>query len=377
MFSSNSWETTKPKMEQQSKREKEIHLIIDGHSVTVPDGSTILEAARQAGIRIPTLCLHPALSPIGACRICVVEIDGVDRPTTACDTEALEGMRVTTRSERLFTLRREVIKMILAHHPLNCAPCPKNGDCELQDLAYEYDLAPTDFTEYKIENERFPWKPFSTPILDYHPQRCILCGRCVKVCTEIRGLGAITMEGSGAQAMIQPVLADDNANSRCISCGECMRVCPVNAIEETMGGVRGKPWETKKVQTTCAYCGVGCQLDLNVVNNRVVGITTRDDIGINKGRLCSKGRFGYTFIHSDDRLTKPLIRNQEGNLEETTWTFALTHVARKFKRLKKEYGPDSLAGLSSARCTNEENYLFQRLIRQVFGTNNVDHCARL
>lgn len=185
------------------------------------------------------------------------------------------------------------------------------------------------------------------------------------------------MEGSGAKAMIHPVMADEEATSRCISCGECMRVCPVNAIVETMGGVRGKPWETKKVLTTCAYCGVGCQLDLNVVNNRVVGITTRDGIGVNKGRLCSKGRFGYTFIHSEDRLTKPLIRNREGKLEETTWTFALTHVAREFKRIKKEHGSDSLAGLSSARCTNEENYLFQRLIRQVFGTNNVDHCARL
>ena len=359
------------------KTEKEVKLIIDGQEVTVAKGATILEAARKAGIRIPTLCYHPALPPIGSCRICVVEIDGIDRPSTACNTEALDGMKVTTRSERIFHLRREVIKMILAHHPLNCAPCPKNGDCELQDLAYEYDLAAMDFNEYRIELEEFPWKPFSTPILDYHPRRCVLCGRCVRVCTEIRGLGAITIEGAGAQTVIQPVMADEGAKSLCISCGECMRVCPVNAIEERMGGVKGKPWETRKVQTTCAYCGVGCQLDLNVVDNRVVGVTTRDEVGVNRGRLCSKGRFGYTFIHSEDRLTRPLIRNQAGELEETTWTRALTFVAREFRRIKKESGPDSLAGLSSARSTNEENYLFQRLIRQVFGTNNVDHCARL
>ena len=337
------------------KTEKKVTLIIDGQKITVPDTITILEAAQKAGIRIPTLCYHPALAAIGSCRICIVEIEGVDRPATACNTEALEGMKVTTRSERLFDLRREVIKMILAHHPLNCSPCPENGDCELQDLAYEYDLAAMDFNDYHIQTEGFPWKPFSTPILDYHPRRCILCGRCVKVCSEIRGLGAITMSGSGAKAVIQPVMADEQTPSLCISCGECMRVCPVNAIEETMGGIKGKPWETKRVQTTCGYCGVGCQLDLNVVNNQVVGVTTRDDVGVNKGRLCSKGRFGYTFIHSEDRLRRPLVRNEEGKLEETTWTRALMKVAREFKRIKKEHGPDSLGGLSSARCTNEEN----------------------
>ena len=359
------------------KTENKIHCVIDGHEISVPAGSTILEAARNSGIRIPTLCYHEALDPIGSCRICLVEIEGVDRAATACNTQALEGMNITTRSENLFNLRREIKKMILAHHPLNCAPCPKNGDCELQDLAYEYDLAAMDFNEYRIQTMEFPWEPFSTPILDYHPRRCILCGRCVKVCTEIRGLGAITMSGTGAKTIIQPVMADEESTSRCISCCECMRVCPVNAIEEQMGGVKGKPWETKKVQTTCGYCGVGCQLDLNVVNNKIVGVTTRDGVGVNKGRLCSKGRFGYTFIHSKDRLTRPLVRNKGGQFEETTWTYALIRVARELKRIKKESGPDSLAGLSSARCTNEENYLFQRLVRQVFGTNNVDHCARL
>jgi len=365
------------RMQTAIEIKRQVTLTVDGQEVTVSAGSTILDAARRLGIRIPTLCYHPALPPIGSCRICMVDVEGVERPVTACNTEALDGLKVVTRSERLFNLRREVIKMILAHHPLNCTPCPKNGECELQDLAYEYDLAAMDLDGYRIPVEEFPWRPFSTPILDYHPRRCILCGRCVRVCTEIRGLGAITMEGSGAASVIRPVMADEGASSLCISCGECMRVCPVNAIEERMGGKRGKPWETKKVQTTCVYCGVGCQLELNVVNNRVVGVTTRDEAGVNRGRLCSKGRFGYTFIHSEDRLMRPLVRNEEGALEETTWTHALTHVAREFRRIKKTWGPDSLAGISSARCTNEENYLFQRLFRQVFGTNNVDHCARL
>ncbi len=359
------------------RKENPVTVTIDGTAVEVAEGVTILEAARMAGARIPTLCWHPALSPIGSCRVCLVEVEGIDRPATACNTQALSGMKIITRSERLFNLRREVIKMILAHHPLNCAPCPLNGDCRLQDMTYEYDLTAFDFSDYVVKTEEFPWKPFSTPILDYHPRRCILCGRCVKVCSEIRGLGAITMSGAGAQSVVKPVMADNQSPSRCISCGECMSACPVNAIEERMGGEKGKPWETKKVQTTCTYCGVGCQLELNAVGGRVVGVTTREGVGVNRGRLCSKGRFGYTFIHSPERLTKPLVRNDRGVLEPATWTAALTRVAREFRRIRDAHGPNSLAGLASARCTNEENYLFQRLIRQGFGTNNVDHCARL
>jgi predicted molibdopterin-dependent oxidoreductase YjgC len=364
-------------MTATTSQDESITLMVDEREVTVRSGSTILDAARELQIKIPTLCWHPAITPIGSCRVCFVEIAGVDRPAAACHTQALDGMQVVTRSERLFDLRREVIRMILAHHPLNCTPCPRNGTCDLQDLAYEYDLAVTGLGEYKVRTEEYPWKPFSTPILDYHPQRCILCGRCVKACTEIRGLGAITMGGTGVKAVIQPVLASEDAASRCISCGECLRMCPVNAIEERMGGVKGKPWETTRVQTTCVYCGVGCQLDLNVVDDQVVGVTTRDEVGVNRGRLCSKGQFGYTFIHSEDRLERPLVRNDDGELEETTWSHALSRIAREMRRIRTEHGPDALCGISSARCTNEENYLFQRLLRQAIGTNNVDHCARL
>jgi len=364
-------------MKTPEKINKRITLYIDGTAVSVPEGATILDAARKAGARIPTLCFLPELQPIGSCRVCLVTIEGTDRPATACNTQALEGMRVVTRSEQLFHLRREVMKMIIAHHPLNCAPCPKNGQCRLQDMAYEYDLTTFDFARYVIATEEFPWKPYATPILDYHPRRCILCGRCVRICAEIRGLGAITLSGAGAQTVIRPVMSDPGTPSRCISCGECMRVCPVNAIDERLVHQQGKPWETTKVQTTCTYCGVGCQLDLNVVNGRVVGVTTRDDIGINRGRLCVKGRFGYAFIHSPDRLTQPLVRNQRGELKETSWSAALTRVAREFGRIRDKHGPQALGGLSSARCTNEENYLFQRMVRQAFRTNNVDHCARL
>ncbi len=362
---------------RQILEKKTVTLAIDGCPVSVPEGTTILEAAKKVGSRIPTLCYHPALEPIGSCRLCVVEIVGMHRPVTACNTKALEGMEITTRSRRLFEMRREVLKMILANHPLNCAACPYSGSCELRVLAYEYDLSGFDNAQYRIKGEDYPWEPFSTPVLDYHPARCILCGRCVKACAEIRGLGAITMTAAGARSVIRPVVLDPSFLARCNSCGECMRVCPVNAIEEHNAVIKGKPWEIKKVQTTCSYCGVGCQLDLNVVDDKVVGVTTRDGVGVNEGRLCSKGRFGYNFINSPDRLTHPLIRNEHGELVEATWNEALDLVASEFSRIKQEYGPQSLAALSSARCTNEENYLFQRLARQVFGTNNVDHCARL
>lgn len=362
---------------KQILEKKTITLTIDGESVSVPEGTTILDAAKKTGARIPTLCYHPALEPIGSCRLCVVEIAGVQRPATSCNTKALEGMEITTRSQRLFTLRREVLKMILANHPLNCAACPLSGGCELRELAYEYDLSGFDAAEYRVKKDDYPWQPFSTPVLDYHPSRCILCGRCVKACAEIRGLGAITMTADGARSVIRPVMIDPAFLSRCNSCGECMRVCPVNAIVEHNAEPKNKPWEVKKVQTTCTYCGVGCQLDLNVVGDRVVGISTRDGVGVNKGRLCSKGRFGYNFINSPERLKKPLIRNAEGILVEATWNEALDKVASEFTRIKNTYGPQTLAALSSARCTNEENYLVQRLARQAFGTNNVDHCARL
>jgi predicted molibdopterin-dependent oxidoreductase YjgC len=362
---------------QKDIKKKEITLKVDGIEVTVPEGTTILNAARKVGARIPTLCYHPALEPIGSCRVCVVEIEGVDRPATACNTSALDGMEVTTRSKRLFNLRREVIKMILANHPLNCAACPLSGSCELRTLAYEYDLSGFDTAEYRVETEDYPWEPFSTPVLDYHPSRCILCGRCVKACAEIRGLGAITMTAEGARSVVRPVMTDPAILLRCNSCGECLRVCPVNAIEAHSGGIKNKPWEIKKVQTTCEYCGVGCQLDLNVVDDRVIGVTTRDGVGVNKGRLCSKGRFGYNFINNGERLTRPLVRNEKGEFEETSWPEALNLVAKEFVRIRDTYGPRSLAALSSARCTNEENYLVQRLARQAFRTNNIDHCARL
>jgi len=354
---------------------KRVSLTMDGCPYLARDGQTILEVARDNGIRIPTLCYTEKLRPIGSCRMCVVEIEGTPTPVTACTTQVVEGMVVRTSTPRLERLRRETLKLILLRHPLNCAACEMNGSCELQDLAHEYDIGHQDLHTYDIKPIEFEQQAYATPLIDYHPRRCILCGRCVQACVEICGVGAIHFEGRGAQTRIAPLKLDAETQRRCESCGECMAICPANALTPATGRTRGKPLETSQVTTICPYCGVGCQLVLNVVDDTIVAVTPSDG-GVNKGALCVKGRFGYDFVNHQDRLKDPLIR-RDGYWEETNWDQALDYVADRLSEIVVRDGPDAVAGLSSARCTNEENYLFQKLFRGVLGTNNVDHCARL
>ena len=349
-------------------------LRIDGKPCLAREGQTILECARENDIHIPTLCYHEKLKPLGSCRLCLVEIKGVATPTTACTTPVSPGMEVTTRSPALERLRRETLKLILLRHPLNCAPCELNGNCQLQDLAHEYDISHYDLHTYDVRPLDIGSSVWATPLIDYHPRRCILCGRCVQACTEITGNGVIGFEGRGAEARIAPLDPSQNG-AECVSCGECLAICPVNALTESMGVSKGKAWETTKVETICGYCGCGCSLELNTVNGQVVGVTPNNS-GVNRGELCVKGRFGYDFINHKDRLTQPLIR-RDGYWEEVKWEEALDYVAGRLAQIRIAAGADAIAGLSSARCTNEENYLFQKLLRGVIGTNNVDHCARL
>ncbi len=360
----------------QSKRQRVmVNITIDGKHIVARQGQTVLDAARMAGIRIPTLCYHERLEPIGACRLCVVEIEGTSTPVTACTTPVQEGMVVCTRSPFLQDLRRETLKLIFLRHPLNCGACDINGNCELQDLAYEYDISHQDLHDYTIEPITYTEEPWATPLIEYHPRRCILCGRCVKACEQIAEVGAITFKGRGASTRIAPVEPTPEFSPHCVSCGECMSVCPADALVESMGRRKGKPWETKRVKTTCSYCGVGCELTLDVHNNQVVGVSPSYG-GVNKGSLCVKGRFGYEFINHPDRLRQPMVRHN-GYYAEINWGEALQAVSGKLTEIIEEYGPDAVAGLSSARATNEENYLFQKFMRGVVGTNNVDHCARL
>jgi len=344
-----------------------VNLTIDGREITVEGGTTILKAAKLAGIKIPTLCYHERLNPIGSCRMCMVEIEGLDHPMTACTTPVAEGIKVSTNSERLQRMRRETLKLILAGHPLDCPICDKGGECTLQDMVYEFEIVTA---EYQV-GEKKRELVYATPLIRYWPARCIVCLRCVAACREIKGLGAIDIVGSGYGAYISPVNKD-----KCESCGECIRVCPTGALTENLSRHKGRTWMVNRVKTTCAYCGCGCQLELNVANNMIIGITTEDGDGINRGSLCVKGRFGYEFIGNEERLTKPLIKH-DGKFHEAGWDEALNLVAQRLSEIKDSNGADAIACLSSARCTNEENYLLQKFMRAVIGTNNIDHCARL
>lgn len=354
---------------------KRISLTLDGKAVLARDGQTLLDVARENGVRIPTLCYTEKLKPLGACRLCIVQVAGTPTPVTACTTPAVEGMVVETRTPELEALRRETIKMILLRHPLNCPACEINGRCELQDLVHEYDISHQDLHTYDIRPIEFEPLPYATPLIQYHPQRCILCGRCVQACIEISGEGAINFAGRGASTRIAPAAPTAEVQPECISCGECMAICPVNALVEAHGRVKGKPWETTRVKTICTYCGCGCELELNVVNGKVVGVTPSEG-GVNKGALCSKGRFGYDFIDHPDRLKSPMIK-RGGYWQEVNWDEALDYAAERLVEIRTRHGADAIGALSSARCTNEENYLFQKLMRGVLGTNNIDHCARL
>ena len=344
-----------------------VNLTIDGREIAVEEGATILNAAKLAGIKIPTLCYLERLNPIGSCRMCVVEIEGLPHPMTACTTPVAEGIKVSTDSERLRNMRRETLKLILVNHPLDCPICDKGGECTLQDLVYEFEI---DAAEYRAEKKE-RGAIYATPLIRYWPDRCIMCLRCVAACREIKGLGAIDIVGSGYGAYISPVNKDT-----CESCGECIKVCPTGALTENLSRYKGRTWMVNRVKTTCAYCGCGCQLELNTANNSIIGITTKDGEGVNEGSLCVKGRFGYEFIGSEERLTRPLIK-RDGKFHEATWDEALNLVAERLGKIKATNGADAIAGLSSARCTNEENYLMQKFIRAVVGTNNIDHCARL
>jgi predicted molibdopterin-dependent oxidoreductase YjgC len=350
-----------------------VKLIIDGREVTVAASNTILMAARQAKIPIPTLCYHPRLSIAGACRACVVEVEGRPALVASCAMPVAEGMVVHTRSERVMRARRLVVELLLSRGEHNCLTCQSNGRCELQEMAY--DLG--------IETLRFPVaspghaKDRSNAMIERDLNKCILCGRCVRACNEVQVNEVIDFGFRGGQAKVVTAWDLPYGESNCVFCGECVSVCPTGALTETQAKFKGRPWKAEKVRTTCTYCGTGCQMDLNVVDGKVVKVTSDYRHGQpNFGSLCVKGRFGYDFIHHPDRLTRPLIREGEG-FREADWDEAMGLVARRLGEIKAAHGPDGLAALSSARCTNEENYLLQKIFRGVIGTNNVDHCARL
>jgi predicted molibdopterin-dependent oxidoreductase YjgC len=346
-------------------------LTINGKKVTAPDSMTILEAASMHGIAIPHLCKHPKLSTFGGCRLCVVDVKGIPRPVASCTTTVGEGMEVATSTPEIEAHRKFVLELILSDHPNDCMTCEATGSCALQELAYQYGA---NGSQYAGER-RVYGKRDGNPFIERDLEKCILCGRCVKVCDEVQGVEAIDISQRGFKSKISPSFDED---LDCEFCGQCIAVCPTGALTGKQWARRGRYEGVRQVDTTCPYCGTGCTLTVhvNVKDNEIARITSKPWTA-NDGWLCVKGRFGYQFANSPDRLTKPLIRRRSGQLEETTWTAAIEYTASWLKRIKERDGPDAIGGLSSARCTNEENYLFQKFMRAGVGTNNVDHCARL
>ena len=348
---------------------KVVNLTIDGKTIEAEEGRTLLEAARREGITIPTLCYDRRLSPYGACRICMVESKQDNRLLAACSTPVAEGMDILTASPAVRKARRKQLTLILLNHPLVCPRCEKGGQCDLQDLVYEYGV---DDLPLPWERQCFPPDTLS-PLIKRDPNKCILCGKCVRICGEYQQVGMLSMAGSGAQSAI----AYTRGNTfDCEFCGQCVAICPTGALTGKTMDYGINWWELDEVDTICPYCGCGCSVTLGVKDGTIRAVGAEPGKGVNQGDLCVKGRFGFGFVHHPDRLTRPLVRRGEG-LVEASWAEALDLVASRLGAIKEKYGSDSIAGLSSAKVTNEENYLFQKFMRAVIGTNNIDHCARL
>ena len=373
-------------------------LLIEINHTPFPfkEGETILEVARRNGIDIPTLCHLKGAVPTGECRICVVEVKGARSLLASCATPAQDGMVVLTESPKVVEARKSIIALMLASGNHNCAIgclsgakftsfqlsvqendrsselCPAWGDCRLQDLAYRYQVVTPSYDRPVV---RYPTE-HANPFIIRDFSRCILCGRCVQACNDIQVNNAISFGYRGASTKI--VVAGDRTlkDSDCVFCGECVQACPVGALVEKNSRYIARPWEVRKIKTTCSYCGVGCQMLLHVKDNRVVKITGDENSAPNYGSLCVKGRFGFDFIHSPERLTTPLIKKDDG-FHEVSWDEALGLIAEKFTQIQNKHRSDALGVLASARITNEENYLVQKFARAVLKTPHVDHCARL
>lgn len=353
-----------------------ITLTVNGRDVrdlkvTGQKGQTVLEVLKNNGVYVPTLCFHPKMPPYGGCRLCIVEIENMRGLPPSCTTPAADGMVVHTHTEKLMRVRKTVLQLLLSYGDHNCLLCEQNGKCELQNLVYEHGI---DHVKYKSEFVPKP-KDDSSPMIVRDHNKCVLCGRCVRACLQVQVNGAIDIAARGSESYITTFNNTSMKDSNCVSCGQCVQSCPVGALTEKKARGLGREWELETVRTTCPYCGVGCQINLHVKDGQIARATGVEGALPNDGRLCVKGRFGYDFIYSDERLKTPLIK-EDGGFREASWDEALDLVASKFGEIIKKHGPDAIAGVSSSRSINEDSYQMQKLFRSVIGTNNIDNCAR-
>jgi formate dehydrogenase major subunit len=371
----------------ESKSENMVTLIIDGQEVSVPEGTSVMRASSEAGISVPKLCATDMLDAFGSCRMCLVEVEGRNGTPASCTTPVAEGMVVHTQTERLKKIRKGVMELYISDHPLDCLTCAANGDCELQDMAgavglrdvrygYEGDNHLQPKREASLDNFRYIEKDTSNPYFDYDPEKCIVCSRCVRACDEVQGTLALTISGRGFDSRVSPGMMEDFFSSECVSCGACVQACPTATLTEKSVYEIGQPEHS--VVTTCAYCGVGCSFKAEMRGEEVVRMVPYKDGKANRGHSCVKGRFAWGYATHQDRILNPMIRDSiDEPWREVSWDEALEFTASKFKGIQAKYGKQALGGITSSRCTNEETFLVQKLVRAGFGNNNVDTCARV
>ncbi|MGR9115727.1 MAG: formate dehydrogenase subunit alpha, partial [Gammaproteobacteria bacterium] len=358
-----------------STASKQVTLEIDGRRVTVAEGVSVMRAASEAGLSIPKLCATDSLEPFGSCRMCLVQIEGARGYPASCTTPVAEGMKVCTQNDKLADIRRGIAELYISDHPLDCLTCSANGNCELQDTVGQVGLREVRYG-YEGDNHLSEAKDTSNPYFSFDPAKCIVCSRCVRACEETQGTFALTIEKRGFESKVSPGQNQDFLDSECVSCGACVQACPTATLMENSVIQHGQP--DKSVVTTCAYCGVGCSFRAEMKGEQVIRMVPDKNGQANHGHSCIKGRFAFGYATHQDRITSPMIRETIGDpWQEVSWDEAIDFAAAKLKGLQAKYGRDAIGGITSSRCTNEETYLVQKLVRAGFGNNNVDTCARV
>ncbi len=352
-----------------------VQLTVNGQAVTVPTGTSIMRAALLAGIKVPKLCATDKLDAFGSCRVCLVEIAGRKGYPASCTTLVEDGMEVVTESKRLTALRKNVVELYVSDHPLDCDHCSANGDCELQDTAAAVGVTASRY-DFDGANHQDAAIDDSNPYFAFDPSQCIVCYRCVRACDDVQGTFALTVDGRGFESKVVAGQIESFMDSDCVSCGACVDNCPTEALQEKSILELGLP--VRKVTTTCAYCGVGCSFEAELKGDQVIRMTPDKAGHANEGHACIKGRFAFGYATHKDRITKPMIRDSISDAwREVSWDEAIAYAARRLREIQAEHGPDSIGGITSSRCTNEETFLVQKMVRAAFGNNNVDTCARV